>query len=218
MLIPALLQWLLSQDSWFVDFEDRVDQDVDRLRDSISDLSNGTRVACNWALNAFGFELFVRFSRHLGVIDDQQSHDMLNEYREIVADHITAHADRLMLQDPVEIFFQSLSQNFAIGAVRATGLSDENSGRLIGKVRDNGNIVCLFPDPTLEVIYRHFRSVGKRLPFTKDNLRDALARENLIIRSGPGRVTHQVRMNGSRLQAWQFDANQFKTRCGMLDS
>jgi len=218
MLIPALLQWLLSNDNWFGDFEDRVDQAVDRLRDSVSDLSNGTRVANNWALNAFGFELFVRFSRHLGVIDDQQSQDMLNEYQEIMADHIAAHANRLMLQDPVEIFFQILSQKFAIGAVRAAGLSDESGGRLIGKVRDNGNIVCLFPDSTLEVIYRHFRSVGKRLPFTKENLRDALAQENLIIRSGPGRVTHQVRMNGSRLQAWQFDTEQFKTRCGMLDS
>jgi hypothetical protein len=30
-------------------------------------------------------------------------------------------------------------------------------------------------------------------------------------------VTHQVRMNGSRLQAWQFDTRQFETRCGMLD-
>jgi hypothetical protein len=218
MLIPGLLQWLLSQGDWFREFEDKVAQAAECLRVGVSDLSNGTRVASNWALNAFGFELFVRFSRHLGVIDDQQSQDMLNEYREIVADHITAHANHLMLQDPVEIFFQVLSQKFAIGAVRATGLSDENGGRLIGKVRDNGNIVCLFPDPTLEVIYRHFRSVGKRLPFTKDNLRDALARENLIIRSGNGRVAHQVRMNGSRLQAWQFDANQFKTRCGMLDS
>ena len=142
----------------------------------------------------------------------------MNEYQEIMADHLTAHADRLMLQDPVEIFFQVLSQKFATGAVRTMGLPDQTSGRLIGKVRDNGNVVCLFPDPTLEVIYRQFRSVGKRLPFTKGNLRDALDRENLIIRSGPGRVTHQIRMNGSRLQAWQFDANQFKTRCGMLDS
>jgi hypothetical protein len=218
MLIPGLLQWLLSQDDWFGDFEDRVTQTIERLRESVSDLSNGTRVASNWALNAFGFELFVRFSRHLGITDDQRSQDLLNEYQEIMADHITAHADRLMLQDPVEVFFQVMSQKFAIGAVQVKDLSDQNSGRLIGKIRDNGNIVCLFPDPTLEVIYGHFRSVGKRLPFTKENLRDGLDRENLIIRSGPGRVTHQIRMNGSRLQAWQFDANQFKTRCGMLDS
>lgn len=143
---------------------------------------------------------------------------MLAEYRSIMADHISVHADRLMLQDPVEVFFQVLSQKFATNAVRVKDLSDQNSGRLIGKIRDNGNIVCLFPDPTLEVIYRHFRSVGKRLPFTKETLRDALDRENLIIRSGPGRVTHQVRMYGSRLQAWQFNTNQFKSRCGLLDS
>jgi len=218
MLIPGLLQWLLSQDDWFGDFEDRVAETIEGLRESVSDLSNGTRVTSNWALNAFGFELFVRFSRHLGITDDQRSQDLLNEYQEIMADHITAHADRLMLQDPVEVFFQVLSQKIAIGAVQVKDLSDQNSGRLIGKIRDNGNIACLFPDPTLEVIYKHFRSVGKRLPFTKENLRDALDRENLIIRSGPGRVTHQIRMNGSRLQAWQFDANQFKSRCGLLDS
>jgi hypothetical protein len=218
MLIPGLLQWLLSQDGWLADFENRVGQTIERLRKSVSELSNGMRVASNWALNAFGFELFIRFLRYLSVIDDQRSQDLLNEYREIVADHITAQADRLILKDPVEIFFQILSQKFAVNAVRASGLPNQNSGRLIGKVRDNGNIVCLFPDPTLEVIYSHFRSVGKRLPFTKENLRVALSRENLLIRSGLDRVTHQVRMNGSRLQAWQFDANQLKSRCGLLDS
>ena len=218
MLIPGLLQWLLSRDDWLENFENSVTQGTEGLRERVSDLSNGTRMASNWALNAFGFELFVRFSRHLGVIDDQRSQDMLAEYRSIIKDHITVHADRLMLQEPVEVFFQVLSQKFATGTVRAIGLSEQNGGRLIGKVRDNGNIVCLFPDPTLEVIYGHFRSVGQRLPFTKETLRDALDRENLIIRSGPGRVTHQVRMDGSRLQAWQFDTNQFKSRCGMLNS
>jgi hypothetical protein len=40
----------------------------------------------------------------------------------------------------------------------------------------------------------------------------------LLIRPGPGRVTHQVRVDGSRLQAWQFNTDQFKARCGMLES
>jgi hypothetical protein len=216
--IPGLLQWLLSQDDWFEHFEKRVIEGIESMRGYVANLSNGTRVASNWALNSYGFELFVRYSQHLGVIDDQRGQDLLDEYRQIVADHITAHADRLMLQDPVEIFFQVLSQKFATSAVRVKDLYDQNSGRLIGKTRDKGNIVCLFPDPTLEIIYRHFRSVGQRLPFTRETLRDDLDRENLIIRSGPGRVTHQVRMDGSRLQAWQFDANQFKSRCEMLDS
>jgi hypothetical protein len=218
MLIPDLLQWLFSQDDWAVHFEKRVAEGIESLGGYVANLSNGTRVASNWALNSYGFELFVRYSKHQGIIDDQRGQDLLDEYRQIVADHITAHADRLMLQDPVEVFFQVLSQKFATNAVRVKDLSDQSSGRLIGKIRDNGNIVCLFPDSALEVIYRHFRSVGQRLPFTKETLRNALDRENLIIRSGAGRVAHQVRMNGSRLQAWQFEANQFKTRCGMLDS
>ena len=214
MLIPGLLQWMLSQNDWLGDFENRVVERIENLREAVANLSNGTRVASNWALNAFGFELFIRFSLDLGVIDDQRSQDLLNEYQKMIADHITDHADRLMLQDPVEVFFQVLSQKLATNAVRVKDLPDQDRGRLIGKMRDNGNIVCLFPDPTLEVIYGHFRSVGQRLPFAKETLRDALDREGLIIRSGPGRVTHQVRMDGSRLQAWQFDANNFKTRCG----
>jgi len=218
MLIPGLLQWLFSQDGWLENFENSVTESVEGLRERVSDLSNGTRVASNWALNDYGFTLFVQFSRHLGVIDDQRSREMLAEYRSIMADHISVHADRLMLQDPVEVFFQVLSQKFATNAVRVKDLYDQNSGRLIGKIRDNGNIVCLFPDSALEVIYRHFRSVGQRLPFTKETLRDALVRENLIIRSGHSRVTHQVRMDGSRLQAWQFNTNQFESRCGLLDS
>ena len=161
--------------------------------------------------------LAFRFSRHLGTIDDLQAQNMLAEYHSIMAEQISSHAARLQAQDPVEVFFQVLSQKFATGTIRVLGLVDQNGGRLIGKVRNNGNIVCLFPDPTLEVLHGHFRSVGHRLPFSKETLRDALDRECLIIRSGPGRVTHQVRMNGSRLQAWQFDTNQFKSRCGLLD-
>ena len=218
MFIPGLLQWLLSQDGWTEQFEKRVAEVIESLTIHLTDLSNGMRVASNWALNAFGFELFVRYSQHLGVIDDQREKDLLDEYRRIVESHITSHADRLRLQDPVEVFFQVLSQKFAISAIQVMGLNGQNSGKQIGKVRDNDNIVCLFPDQAIEVIYGHFRSVGQRLPFSKETLKDALDRENLIIRSGPGRITHQVRMNGSRLQAWQFDANQFKGRCGMLDS
>jgi hypothetical protein len=218
MLIPGLLQWLLSQNSWLEQFEKRVTEIVESLRRYVANLSNGTRVASNWALNAFGFELYVRYSRHLGVIDDQQGQDLLNEYHQIVVDHISAHADRLTLQDPVEVFFQVISQKFAVGAAKVKDLPEQNTGRLIGKMRDKGNIVCLFPDPTLELIYGHFRSVGQRPPFTKETLRDALDRANLIIRSGHGRISHQVRMDGSRLQAWQFDANQFKARCGIEDS
>ncbi|MBC2732930.1 MAG: DUF927 domain-containing protein [Desulfobacteraceae bacterium] len=217
MLIPALLQWLLSQDGWTEQLEKTVAEGIETFRGHLSDLSNGMRVASNLALNAFGFDLFIRYSQHLGVIDEQGGNVLMNEYQAIVKDHIAAHAGRLRLQGPVEVFFQVISQKFAIGAVNATGLSTDNGGRLIGKVRGD-NILCLFPDPTMEIIYGHFRSVGRRLPFTKEALRDALDRENLIIRSSPGRITHQVRMNGSRLQAWQFDIDQFKERCGMLES
>jgi hypothetical protein len=218
MLIPGLLQWLLSQDDWLEQFGKRVTEGIESMRGYVANLSNGTRVVSNWSLNSYGFELFVLYSQHLGVIDDQRGQDLLDEYRKIVADHITSHADRLMLQDPVEVFFQVMSQKFAVSAIRIEGLFDQKTGRLIGKMRDNGNIVCLFPGPTLELLYKHFRSVGQRLPFTKETLRDALDRADLIIRSSQGRVAHQVRMNGSRLQAWQFDTNQFKSRCGMLDS
>ena len=122
MFIPGLLQWLLSQDGWTEQFEKRVAEVIESLTIHLTDLSNGMRVASNWALNAFGFELFVRYSQHLGVIDNQREKDLLDEYRRIVESHITSHADRLRLQDPVEVFFQVLSQKFAISAIQVIGL------------------------------------------------------------------------------------------------
>jgi hypothetical protein len=217
MLIPGLLQWLLAQPDWQDRFQAEVDQMTERLREQLAGLSNGTRVASNWALNAFGFGLFVRFSNHLGVITEQQAADLLKEHRAIVMEHIAAHAVKLQGNDPVEVFFRVLSQKFATGSARINGLDSQTSGKLLGRVRDNGNIVCLFPDATLEVINSHFRSLGQRLPFAKETLRDALSRADLLIRSGPGRVTHQVRVDGSRLQAWQFNVDQFKSRCGLLE-
>jgi hypothetical protein len=191
---------------------------TERLREQVTDLSNGTRIANNWALNAFGFRLFVQFSNHLGVIADQQAAGLLEEYKAIMMEYISTHAARLQVEEPSEVFFRVLSQKFATGAIRVTGLTDQNGGKLLGKLRDEGNIVCLFPDPTLEVINGHFRSLGRRLPFSKEALREALSRAGLLIRSGPGRLTHQVRVDGSRLQAWQFDTEQFKARCGMTEA
>jgi len=85
----------------------------------------------------------------------EQTLQQVPEVKETISDKVedddaedcSAHT----LQEPVEVFFQVLSQKFATSAVRVKELSDQNSGRLIGKVRDNGNIICLFPDPTLEV-------------------------------------------------------------------
>ena len=218
MLIPGLLQWLLAQPDWQEHLRGNVLQMTEALRGRVTELSNGTRVASNWALNAYGFEIFVQFSLQLGVITEEQGAEMLAEYKKIMMEHISAHAARLQVQDPSEVFFRVLSQKFATGAARVIGLTDQTGGKLIGKLRDGDNIVCLFPDPTLEVINSHFRSLGRRLPFSKETLREALSRADLLIRSGPGRVTHQVRVDGSRLQAWQFDTEQFKTRCGMVEA
>jgi hypothetical protein len=218
MLIPGLLQWLLAQPDWQDQFQIEIDQVTEQLREQVTGLSNGTRVASNWALNAYGFGLFVQFSCHHNIITDQQATELLKEHHTIMMEHIAAHAARLQENDPVEVFFRVLSQKLATGSARVTGLTDQNSGHSIGKLRDSGNIVCLFPDPALEIINRHFRSLGQRLPFSKETLREALSRADLLIRSGPGRVTHQVRVDGSRLQAWQFNTDQFKTRCGMLEA
>lgn len=216
MLMPALLQWLLAQDDWTEQFENCVNEETARISATIADFSNGFRVASNWALNAWGFMLFVRYAEHLQVVNEGRADAIIREYRQIVENHIAAHANRIRIQSPVEVFYQILSQRFATGSIMVQGLSDQNSGRLIGKVREN-QIICLFPDPTFEVLQRHFRASGRKMSFSKETLRDALDRENLIIRSGPGRITHQVRMGASRLQAWQFDINEFKARCGMMD-
>ncbi len=216
MLMPALLQWLLAQDDWTEQFENCVNEETTRICATIADFSNGFRVASNWALNAWGFMLFIRYAEHLQIVDEGYADEIIDEYRQIIEDHIAAHANRIRVQSPVEVFYQILSQRFATGSIMVQGLSDQNSGRLIGKVREN-QIICLFPDPTLEVLHRHFRASGRKMSFSKETLRDALDRENLIIRSGPGRITHQIRMGASRLQAWQFDINEFKARCGMMD-
>jgi hypothetical protein len=218
MIIPGLLQWLLAEPGWQEHLRGSVLQMTEALRERVTGLSNGTRVANNWALNAYGFEVFVRFSVQLGVLTDEQGAEMLAEYGKIMMEHILDHATRLQVQDPSEVFFRVLSQKFATGAARVVGLTDQAGGKLIGKLRDGGNIVCQFPDPTLEVINSHFRSLGRRLPFSKETLREALSRADMLIRSGPGRVTHQVRVDGSRLQAWQFDTEQFKARCGMVEA
>lgn len=215
MLMPAILQWLLAQPDWKEQLAVKLGDTTEALRGQVAHLSNGTRLAANWALNAFGFETFVQFSVQAGGIAESEGADMLSDYKKIVAELLRSHAELLQVQEPGEVFFQVLSQMFATGSARVAGLGGQSGGKLIGKLRDNGNIVCLFPDPTLAVFNTHFKSLGRRLPFTKDTLREALTRRGFLIRSGPGRVAHQVRVDGNRLQAWQFEAEQFKACCGV---
>ena len=113
MLIPGLLQWLLAQPDWQEHLRGNVLQMTEALRGQVTELSNGTRVASNWALNAYGFEIFVQFSLQLGVITEEQGAEMLAEYKKIMMEHISAHAARLQVQDPSEVFFRVLSQKFA---------------------------------------------------------------------------------------------------------
>lgn len=215
MFIPGLLQWLLMQEDWFKEFCQRVSERSKNNENTATYISNGMRVANNWALNGTGFELFVRYSRYLGTIGDQHAKDLLAEYDQIVKNHIAQHINRLIVQNPIEVFFQVLSEQFATEIVRIKGLPHQKKGRVIGKVMGD-NVIVLFPGETFRIIHKHFRGMGHRSPFTKETFRDALKRENLLILSEDGRIAQQVRHNGSRLQAWKFAADDFKSRCGIM--
>ena len=221
MFLPALIEWVISDPTWKETFKRFIDERTEVFHKKASGISNGLRIASNWALNALGFDLFIRFIRVVGIVDEANRKVLLAEYYKIVLNHLAEHALKLQSQNPVEAFFSIIGQKIATGAVVISDLMDitavRSSGKLIGKVKTTSNLVCIFPDIAIEHIVRHYRAIGQKASFTKDTLKDALVREGLIVRPATGRVTTQVRLSGDRLQAWQFNTDEFKRRCGLTE-
>lgn len=221
MFLPGLIRGVISDPNWKDRFKRFVDEKTQGYLQEASGIANGFRIASNWALNALGFDLFVGHLLDLGIIDEVRANAMKIEYDEIVRSHLAKQVLKLQSQDPVEAFFCLLGQKIQTARLVIANLLGENNGqangRVIGKFKTGSSLVCVFPDITMEHVVRHYRALGQRAPFTKERLKDALVREGLIVRSAGGRVTTQVRSSGERLQAWQFNADEFKNRCGLIE-
>jgi hypothetical protein len=89
------------------------------------------------------------------------------------------------------------------------GADQKVHGKVIGEAK--AKEVMLFPDATMEILFDHYRAVGQHLPFSKNSLRDALARDGLISQSEQGRYSVQFRgHDGLRHQGWSFDRRPFE--------
>ena len=219
MFLPGLIQMVISDVNWETKFSRFIDIRTRSFHQKASGISNGLRIASNWALNSLGFNLFLRYLWMIGVVDRKRVWDMKHEYNKIVQEHLEQQAAKLRSQNPVEIFFRILGQKLSAGSTRILDLLDDPSvpatGKIIGKVKKD--LVCIFPDAAMEVLVGHYRALGQRSPFTKETLKDALARDGLIVRPKSGRLATQVRLSGNRLQAWQFEIEDFKKHCSFSD-
>jgi hypothetical protein len=214
MFLPGLVQMVISRPNWKEWLKGFVDQKLTEFTEETRGLSNGLRIASNWALNALGFHMFLGYLTKLDAIDRNSKRRMEREYGSIVKAHLLEQTNRLQNESPAEVFFRIIGQKASTGAVTVTGLNGVEAkpkGRTIGFAKDQS--VMIFPDVAMEVLASHFRTVGQRMPFTKSSLRDALAQDNLIARPKEGRWARQVRVEeGRRVQVWDFDLENFKSK------
>lgn len=216
MFLPGLIQMVLSKADWKQYCRQFVDEKIQALSSETLGLSNGLRIASNWALNWLGFELFLACLVCLGVIDDVKSVQMSVEYEEVARRHLQRQASEMQSESSVSVMFRILGQKLAAGTISISGLrgSASDRGKIVGVAKDSENLVQVYPDILLETLSSHFKAVGQKLPFTKNALRDALAQEGLIEKASNGRWTRQVRsIAGRRFQVWEFEAGQFQARC-----
>jgi hypothetical protein len=215
--LPGMIHWIISQKDWQKKFVSFIHERTQQHRKATSGISNGFRIAGNWALNSLGFDLFIKYLVHIDSINEKTAKDLEKECHGIVSEHLTKQALSLQSQRPTEVFFGLIQRKLATKSVRISRLPNGNDDRkatkVVGKVMSNETTLCIFPDTAMELISHHFRAAGQKCPFSKDALRDALVRENLIVRPTSGRLTTQVRLNGIRLQAWQFETAKFKELC-----
>jgi len=228
--IPLFVQWVISQKHWQDSLKTIVNSRIDNFSKEVTGISNGLRIATNWALNAAGFELFCKFAVHVGAINDVQCSELLKRYEGIVNTHLKEDEDVLKAQNPAALCWNILEHLIATESVIVKGLiklsSDTTKSsssvlnrKIIGRLYKSKDkkSVYIFSDLLMKHLVRHYRELGQNIPFDKGMLRDALVREQLIIRADDKRIAKQVRHNGGRVQAWQFDLAKFKNRCIDVD-
>jgi len=222
--IPGFIQWFMSQEEWQKGLTSLISERIDLYSQSTPSISNGLRIATNWALNAAGFELFCRFAVHVGAMDKEIYISLVTEYEGIVEDHLKSHADTLKAQNPESLFWNMLEHQIAIESVIVDGLTEQSTDtskmssttlnrKTIGKLSVDKNWVYLFPNQVMKHTVRHYKELGQSVPFDKLSLRDTLLRQDMIVKTADGRIAKQVRYNGGRIQAWQFALEEFKKRC-----
>jgi hypothetical protein len=212
MFLPSLIQMVISEPEWEQRAKELITAAVDSYMRETDGLPNGLRVAGNWALNGLGFTFFLRFLEHLHVLKKTQQQELWKEYDQIVRNHLKEQSLVLQLDSPVEIFFRVITEKMALGSICIRGLKGADQkvhGKVIGEAK--AKEVMLFPDATMEILFDHYRAVGQHLPFSKNSLRDALARDGLISQSEQGRYSVQFRgHDGLRHQGWSFDRRPFE--------
>ena len=215
--LPYLIGLVISNDGWKDDFSGFVNAYTEELLKDLTGLSNGMRLASNWALNAWGFTQFITVLGQLGIIDDGESEAMREEYNGIALTNLKDHAARLIQQNPINVFFEAIGQAIAAGEARLYGMDGTlRTGTPIGILKPETNAVCIVPDLALQILLSRFRATGQRIPFTKILLRGALADQGMIVKVKEGRWTVQVRFpDGTRHQAWEIGLDEFKQRVGI---
>jgi hypothetical protein len=71
----------------------------------------------------------------------------------------------------------------------------------------------------MERVTSHFRAVGRKVPFSRNALKEGLIKAGLIEQDKPGRWSKQVRgEDGQRHNAWAINADRFNALCGIADA
>ena len=223
--LPWVIHYTIANPGWRDECKQFVDDATSRFLQQIPDLSNGLRIAGNWALNAWGFEIFLQTLVRLEVITAEQKDHTTREYEIFVKEHLKDHAGELLRQNPVELFFNIITEKLALREISISGLTGEEAAKTglpVGRVAEAEGrpTICLYINKIIPLLFKHFQSLGQKAPFTTSSLRDALTHESLLIKSSPKRWTKQVREpaehgEGERIQAWEFDAVKFKNHCAL---
>ena len=136
MFLPGLIKSVISDESWTVALQDFVRDRTTIYQDGTGSLSNGLRIAANWALNASGFNMFLKFLTGLGVIDQERATAMIAEYDGMVDTYLKGQVTIIANDGPVEMMFQILGEKFATESISVLNGGEKSKGKIVGeKVR-----------------------------------------------------------------------------------
>jgi hypothetical protein len=221
--LPGMIKMVIGNANWMEDLATIVQDKTETLITAAPDFANGFRVVSNFALNWVGFDLMLRYLLELGILTESRMAELNAEYGNIATEHIRDTCEKIIQENPVEQLFNILNQKMLTKGVWIAGTvkteKEPGKGRLIGKFIKDDNVVALYPDIVMERVTSHFRAVGRKVPFSRNALKEGLIKAGLIEQDKPGRWSKQVRgEDGQRHNAWAINADRFNALCGIADA
>ena len=151
---------------------------------------------------ALGMDLFTSYAQDLGLLTEEEVPDLAQRAQRALLELGTAHGQRVVEEDPAEVFLSTLSAMLAQGAISMAERNsyEEPEGKVGWK---DTEYAYLIPDAVKHAVGRYLRESGGHFPYSARALNEALDGRGALVKGSDGKGTRLVKLGGKNRRVLQ---------------